>query len=196
MGVLDWFRSKKDDEEEFDEKPETPAPQKNRQVVTANQNQSLSTLKTNTTSRFQDRSADWLNPKVNAGIDLSHSNKDHHHVKVAIIKPRSFDEDAQQIADFLKAHRSVVVNFDDTDANEARRITDFFFGTTYALSGHVKQIGNNVFFCAPENVTISEAEEQALQNANSKKKSSKEPEQAKANHDKVRDTTITWKKEN
>ena len=41
-----------------------------------------------------------------------------------------------------------------------KRIVDFISGTTYALNGEIKKIGNNVFLCAPSNVNVSYMEEE------------------------------------
>lgn len=75
-------------------------------------------------------------------------------MKVIIIEPASFD-DAQQVADHLKNKKPVVVNFENTDSEAAKRIIDFISGTTYALAGDIKKVGKNVFLCAPSNVNVS-----------------------------------------
>ncbi|BEU87341.1 hypothetical protein TAMA11512_08050 [Selenomonas sp. TAMA-11512] len=79
-------------------------------------------------------------------------------MKVIVIEPKSFD-DAQQVANCLKEKRPVVINFGETDTEDAKRIIDFISGTTYALSGEIKKVGHNVFLCAPSNVNVSYAEE-------------------------------------
>lgn len=75
-------------------------------------------------------------------------------MKVMVIEPSSFD-DAQQVADHLKNKKPVVVNFENTDSEAAKRIIDFISGTTYALAGDIKKVGKNVFLCAPNNVNVS-----------------------------------------
>ena len=79
-------------------------------------------------------------------------------MKVMIIEPASFD-DAQQVADHLKNRKPVVVNFENTDAETAKRIIDFISGTTYALAGDIKKVGKNVFLCAPSNVNVAYTQE-------------------------------------
>lgn len=80
-------------------------------------------------------------------------------MKVIVIEPKSFD-DAQEVANCLREKRPVVINFDKTDAEAAKRIIDFISGTTYALSGEIKKVGRNVFLCAPSNVNVSYTEEE------------------------------------
>lgn len=77
-------------------------------------------------------------------------------IKVMVVEPFSFD-DAQHVADHLKNKKPVVVNFENTDAEIAKRIIDFISGTTYALAGNIQKVGNNIFLCAPSNVDVSYA---------------------------------------
>ena len=79
-------------------------------------------------------------------------------MKVVVIEPKSFD-DAQQVANCLREKRPVVINFENTIEEDAKRITDFISGTIYALNGEIKKVSNNVFFCAPSNVNISYSED-------------------------------------
>ncbi len=80
-------------------------------------------------------------------------------MKVIVIEPQTF-EDAQQVAYCLRAKRPVVINFENTDGDDARRIIDFISGTTYALNGEIKKVGHDVFFCAPSNVNVTYTEEE------------------------------------
>ena len=79
-------------------------------------------------------------------------------MKVIVVEPRSFD-DVQQVANCLKEKKPVVINFEHTDAEEAKRIIDFISGATYALSGDIKKVGRNVFLCAPSNVNVTYSQE-------------------------------------
>lgn len=80
-------------------------------------------------------------------------------MKVVVIEPQSFD-DAQQVANSLRDKKPVVINFEKTDAEAAKRIIDFISGTTYALNGDIKKVGHNVFLCAPNNVNVTYTEEE------------------------------------
>lgn len=82
-----------------------------------------------------------------------HSQKN---VKVILYEPRSYDE-AQEIADHLRSHRSVVVNLQRVRNDQAMRIIDFLSGTIYALSGSISKIGSNIFLCTPDTVEIEGA---------------------------------------
>ena len=84
-------------------------------------------------------------------------------MKVIVIEPKSFD-DAQQVANYIRDKRPVVINFENTEAEDARRIIDFISGTTYALNGEIKKVGHNVFLCAPNNVNVSYTEKEKTEN--------------------------------
>ena len=75
-------------------------------------------------------------------------------VKVVIVEPLKFD-DAQKIADCLREQRPVVVNFENTEAEVVRRITDFVTGTIYAIDGNLQAVGRDILICAPKNVDIA-----------------------------------------
>ena len=93
-----------------------------------------------------------------AAANATMNNVAAYKMKVVVIEPKSFD-DAQQVANCLREKRPVVINFENTIEEDAKRITDFISGTIYALNGEIKKVSNNVFFCAPSNVNISYSED-------------------------------------
>ena len=78
-------------------------------------------------------------------------------MKVIVIEPKGMD-DAQQAANFLDEKRPVILNFEHTQSDEARRILDFISGTIYAINGEITSISANVFLCAPNNVSVTLAD--------------------------------------
>lgn len=98
-------------------------------------------------------------------VDFKNKAKTASQMKVMVIEPVSFD-DAQQVADHIRNHKPVVVNFENTNGDIAKRIIDFISGTTYALSGDIKKVGKNVFMCAPDNVSVNFSEETKKQPQN------------------------------
>lgn len=73
--------------------------------------------------------------------------------KITILEPRVYSE-VQEIADILLKDQSVVLNFVRMDEEQAKRIVDFLTGTVYALGGDIQRVGNEIFLCTPENVSI------------------------------------------
>jgi cell division inhibitor SepF len=74
--------------------------------------------------------------------------------RMVLTEPRTYDE-AQEIADQLKARRSVVVNLQRIRREQAIRIVDFLSGTVYALGGNISKLGPDIFLCTPDSVEIS-----------------------------------------
>lgn len=73
---------------------------------------------------------------------------------MVVVSPKSYS-DAEKIGDHLKAMRPVVMNMEKTDADEAQRIVDFVQGIMFALEGQINQISENIYLCAPNNMSVS-----------------------------------------
>lgn len=73
---------------------------------------------------------------------------------MVVVSPKNYN-DAEKIGDHLKAMRPVVMNMEKTDADEAQRIVDFVQGIMYALDGRIDQISENIYLCAPNNMSVS-----------------------------------------
>jgi len=76
-------------------------------------------------------------------------------------QPEEFS-DAKEIADRLKDNRPVIVNLQNADRDLQRRMIDFCSGVTYALSGEMEKVADQVFLLAPTNVKVSDEERQRL----------------------------------
>jgi cell division inhibitor SepF len=81
--------------------------------------------------------------------------------RVHVVAPSRFG-DAKEIADRLKDSRPVIVNLQMADRDLQRRMIDFCSGVTYALSGEMEKVADQVFLLAPTNVKVSEEERQRL----------------------------------
>ena len=79
--------------------------------------------------------------------------------QVELVVPKSFN-DAQKVADKLKADVPVIINLQTADSDLAKRLIDFSSGLTYALDGGMQRIADKVFLLTPQNVEVS-AEERA-----------------------------------
>jgi cell division inhibitor SepF len=82
--------------------------------------------------------------------------------KVQVVAPTRFG-DAKEIADCLKSNRPVIVNLQVAERDLQRRMIDFCSGVTYALSGEMEKVADQVFLLAPTNVKVSDEERQRLQ---------------------------------
>jgi len=79
--------------------------------------------------------------------DLKNGNK------MILVEPRAYSE-SQQIADYLKNRNSVVVNLKRVTSDQAKRIIDFLTGCIYAIGGDLQKLGNGIYLCTPNNVSV------------------------------------------
>ena len=73
--------------------------------------------------------------------------------KMILVEPRAYSE-SQQIADYLKNRNSVVVNLKRVTSDQAKRLIDFLTGTIYAIGGDLQKLGNGIYLCTPNNVSV------------------------------------------
>ena len=102
-----------------------------------------------------------LSKKEMKNDDLKNGNK------MILVEPRAYSE-SQQIADYLKNRNSVVVNLKRVTSDQAKRIIDFLTGCIYAIGGDLQKLGNGIYLCTPNNVSVqgkmSENEEKSKVN--------------------------------
>lgn len=82
--------------------------------------------------------------------------------KVHVVAPSHF-ADAQEIGDLVKASNPVILNLQASDRDLARRMIDFCSGLTYALSGSMEKVADQVFLLTPSNVEVSQEDRLRLQ---------------------------------
>jgi cell division inhibitor SepF len=88
--------------------------------------------------------------KAKGNVVSIHAQKN---MKIVLTEPRAF-EDTQEIADYLRSRRTVVVNLQRVRKDQAVKIVDFLSGTVYALNGSIAKVGPDIFLCAPDNVEL------------------------------------------
>src|SRR3954453_9028344 len=80
--------------------------------------------------------------------------------QVGLVVPKSFN-DAQKVADSLKADVPVIVNLQTAESDLAKRLIDFSSGLTYALDGSMQRVADRVFLLTPASVSVT-AEDKAM----------------------------------
>lgn len=75
-------------------------------------------------------------------------------VKMVITQPTGFDQ-SEDICNYLKEKKSIIVNLEYVNKDVARRIVDFLSGAVHALDGHIQKVSNSIFLIAPVNYDIS-----------------------------------------
>lgn len=84
-----------------------------------------------------------------------------HGARVHVVAPARF-ADAQEIGDRFKNGQPVIVNLGGNDRELSRRMIDFCSGVTYALSGSMDKVADQVFLLTPSNVEVSAEEKRRL----------------------------------
>ena len=74
--------------------------------------------------------------------------------KMVVIEPKSLEE-CRRLVDNLRARKPVIINLERVETELARKMFDFLGGATYALSGNVQRVTQNIFIFAPNNVNIN-----------------------------------------
>ncbi len=73
---------------------------------------------------------------------------------MVISQPTTFEQ-SEEICNYLKERKSVIVNLEYVNKDVARRIVDFISGSVHALDGHIQKISNSIFLIAPFNYEIA-----------------------------------------
>jgi cell division inhibitor SepF len=74
--------------------------------------------------------------------------------KVCWHRPRSYTDngEAKEISDDLISNRFILLNLENINKNDARRLLDFLGGVSYARNGVVKKVAINTYYFGPYNV--------------------------------------------
>ena len=75
-------------------------------------------------------------------------------VRMVITQPTSFEQ-SEEICNYLKEKKSIIVNLEYVNKDVARRIVDFISGSVHALDGHIQKVSNAIFLIAPVNYEIA-----------------------------------------
>lgn len=73
--------------------------------------------------------------------------------RMVVIEPKNIDE-CRKLIDNLRARKPVIINLEKVETDLARKMFDFMSGATYALSGNIQKINQNIYLFAPQNVNI------------------------------------------
>lgn len=90
---------------------------------------------------------------VNSGgkvVDIHATAK----LQVVLRSPEAYSE-AKDVADELAEKRTVVLNLDRMNRDEAYRMITFLSGVSYANDGNIKRIAANTFIITPYSVDVS-----------------------------------------
>ena len=92
-------------------------------------------------------------PLVN--FAMSHNGKASFQIR--IIEPRDPDQ-SLEVANALREGIPVIISLKYLEGTDSKRLFDFICGTTYAIDGHFRKLGDNILLFTPSNVNIVETE--------------------------------------
>ncbi len=74
-------------------------------------------------------------------------------VQIAVVRPRNF-RDAATVGEYYRQDVPVIVNLEDMDNAEARRIVDFISGLVLGLCGDIERLSRRGYLIVPADATI------------------------------------------
>lgn len=80
--------------------------------------------------------------------------------KMVITQPACFD-DVQEIGEYLKQKRTVIVNLESVNKEDHRRIVDFVSGATFVTEGSIQKVSSLIYLITPKTVEIQNDIERA-----------------------------------
>lgn len=76
-------------------------------------------------------------------------------IELKVVRPASFEE-VSDIADYLLAGCTVVLNMELLDNIQTIRMLDFLNGVTYSNDGEIKNVAKSTYIITPHNVDVSD----------------------------------------
>jgi cell division inhibitor SepF len=90
------------------------------------------------------------------------SEEDRATYSIITLQPRSYSE-ARKVGEHYREGNPVIINLDDMEEGERKRLVDFASGLVFGLHGRIERISLKVFLLSPANVSVSNEEKSAAQ---------------------------------
>lgn len=81
---------------------------------------------------------------------------------IITLQPRSYSE-ARKVGEYYREGNPVIINLDDMEESERKRLVDFASGLVFGLHGRIERISLKVFLLSPANVNVSNEDRSAAQ---------------------------------
>ena len=81
---------------------------------------------------------------------------------IITLQPRSYSE-ARKVGEYYREGNPVIINLDDMEESERKRLVDFASGLVFGLHGRIERISLKVFLLSPANVSVSNEDKSAAQ---------------------------------
>jgi cell division inhibitor SepF len=91
-----------------------------------------------------------------------HVDEERPSYSIVTLQPRSYSE-ARKVGEHYREGNPVIINLDDMEEGERKRLVDFASGLVFGLHGRIERISLKVFLLSPANVNVSNEEKSAAQ---------------------------------
>ncbi len=91
-----------------------------------------------------------------------HVDEERPSYNIVTLQPRSYSE-ARKVGEHYREGNPVIINLDDMEEGERKRLVDFASGLVFGLHGRIERISLKVFLLSPANVSVSNEEKSAAQ---------------------------------
>ncbi len=81
---------------------------------------------------------------------------------IVTLQPRSYSE-ARKVGEYYREGNPVIINLDDMEESERKRLVDFASGLVFGLHGRIERFSSKVFLLSPANVNVSNEDRTAAQ---------------------------------
>ncbi len=78
------------------------------------------------------------------------------------LQPRSYSE-ARQVGEAFRDGNPVIINLDDMEEAERKRLVDFASGLVFGHFGRIERVSSKVFLLSPANVNVSNEDRTSAQ---------------------------------
>lgn len=90
-------------------------------------------------------------PSSNKVMNIDATTK----LQVVMFRPDRFSDETRTIADELMKQHTIVLNLENANKDNSRRIIDFMSGAAYATGGKIKRVATSTFLVIPGSVHMT-----------------------------------------
>jgi len=112
-------------------------------------------------SRTRDRAGVTV---VGSTIGVAPSTQPEANYHIITLQPRSYSE-ARKMGEHYREGNPVIINLDDMEESERKRLVDFASGLVFGLHGRIERVSHKVFLLSPANVNVSSEDKTAAAQA-------------------------------
>ena len=99
---------------------------------------------------------------VGSTVAVAQSTQPEVNYHIITLQPRSYSE-ARKMGEHYREGNPVIINLDDMEESERKRLVDFASGLVFGLHGRIERISLKVFLLSPANVSVSNEDKTAAQ---------------------------------